>query len=124
MTDPAREAAERIAPCCKTRWRLPDIGPIFFNQYNDTVQCHNCGATFDQRALSTAGDREALAKLLCCLDEEAPPGYAEGIFAQTEHFSDCIKVATTCCVCLAETFRKRADAILASGFRRDGVREA
>ena len=97
MTHPAREAAERIAPCCKTRWRLPDIGPIFFNQYNDTVQCHNCGATFDQRALPTAGDREALlddlATFICNFTDNNPDWSPEDL----------------------------ARAILASGFRRDGV---
>lgn len=108
MTDPAREAAERIAPCCKTRWRLPDIGPIFFNQYNDTVQCHNCGATFDQRALPTAGDREALARIINCA-LPFPAGFDD----------DDAEWRRALCY-------SAADAILtwmsASGFRRDGVK--
>lgn len=41
----------RQTPCCGYRWELgPDEavnkGPIFWNPYNNAVQCHNCGCHF------------------------------------------------------------------------------
>jgi hypothetical protein len=94
----ARDAAERITPCCHYKWEAPDSGPIFWNQYNNVVQCHYCGTAFDQRALTAPPeDREAqldnLATFICSFTDSNPGWSPEDL----------------------------ADAILRSGFRRGKV---
>ena len=47
---PDKTAIEkRKTPCCGYEFQSPDPGPIFWNPYNAVVQCHHCGAAFDER---------------------------------------------------------------------------
>jgi hypothetical protein len=45
---------DRTTPCCSYKFELPDRGPIFWNPYNMAVQCHHCGAAFDERKVQVA----------------------------------------------------------------------
>ena len=40
-------AEKRETPCCGYKFETPpDAGPIYWNPYNNVVQCHNCGQAF------------------------------------------------------------------------------
>ena len=40
----------RQTPCCSYEFKWPkENGPIYWNPYNNAVQCHNCGQAFEQR---------------------------------------------------------------------------
>ena len=34
-------------PCCGYIIDECEVGPIFWNRFNNCVQCHNCGTVFD-----------------------------------------------------------------------------
>lgn len=52
----AREAATFKLPCgCSTKPAIDPKGPVFFNEFNNVVQCHKCGA---QYALSAVGEKK------------------------------------------------------------------
>lgn len=76
----------RKTPCCGYEWSLggdDPKGPIFWNPFNNAVQCHTCGESFaaykqaqaDAPALATM--REALRDLIrevCCITGHAEDG--------------------------------------------------
>jgi len=42
----------RQTPCCKFTW-VKGPGPIHWNEYNNEVQCHNCGSIFGRFTVAT-----------------------------------------------------------------------
>lgn len=60
-----------VMPCCNYKWNKDDdgfrgtAGPIFWNPFNQVVQCHHCGASFTHRPQSS--DAVAVEKLLSLL---------------------------------------------------------
>ena len=33
-------------PCCGYEVKEGEVGPVFWNPWNEAVQCHNCGAVY------------------------------------------------------------------------------